>query len=88
MDDQTCKTCAHFHQHYTLEPSRCSPIPCGHCSFPRLKHRKPHTTACKHYLQADIKSLPDREKVLAFLTVDMLQHIMQLSLPPIVEDLE
>ena len=50
MEDPQCKDCKHFRQHYVhfLE-TRLSPIPCGHCVYPRLKHRRPDTPACVHF---------------------------------------
>lgn len=40
-----CGTCAHYHQHYVLGNYQ-KPIPLwyGHCSFPKLKDRRPDET--------------------------------------------
>ena len=45
-----CKNCKHFRLHYVR---RCDgfymSLEYGHCVYPRLKHRQPHTLACVHY---------------------------------------
>lgn len=50
--NNTCNDCQHFRQHYVffLE-TRFDPVPCGHCVYPRLKHRTPNTAACVHFLK-------------------------------------
>lgn len=88
MDRLTCKNCKYFHLHYTLDQRRATPLDCGHCSYPRLKKRRPSEAACVHYTEPLLpKDLPDRKSVLDFLTVDMLKHILELALPPEIEDL-
>lgn len=87
MKTAICKNCAHFHLHYILDEHRATALDCGHCSYPRQKKRRPSDAACVHYTETLLpKDLPDRKRVLDFLTVDMLKHIMELALPPEVED--
>ena len=83
MSNFTCKNCTHFHQHYILSDQHANPIGCGHCSYPRQKKRKPDTPACKHFqAKTGPDPLPNRAEVLHFLTVDAIQRIFQLTLPP------
>lgn len=50
MQEPTCRDCAHFRQHYIhFYKERYEAVPCGHCVFPRLKHRKPDTLACVYF---------------------------------------
>lgn len=50
MEDPTCKDCVHFRQHYVhFYEMRYDKVPCGHCVFPRLKHRTPDTFACAYF---------------------------------------
>ena len=87
MENLTCRQCEHFHIHYILDKHRATPLDCGHCSYPRLKKRRPSEAACIHYSENLMsKDLPDRTGVLDFLTVEMLEYIMGLALPPEVED--
>lgn len=54
MEEPQCKDCKHFRQHYVhfLE-LRYTPVPCGHCVYPRLKHRKPNTFACVYFSEKE-----------------------------------
>ena len=50
MNDPTCQDCKHFRQHYVhIFDEYYHTIPCGHCVYPRLKHRRPDTLACVHF---------------------------------------
>lgn len=49
MEQQTCKTCKHFRQHYIKSGRRYDAINCGHCVRPRLKTRGPLHPACERY---------------------------------------
>ena len=82
MEAVKCKTCQHFHQHYILDRQSCRAVNCGHCTHPGLKHRKPEQPACSLYAPGTGPDLPDRLEVIHYLTVDLLQYILQLELPP------
>lgn len=41
MTNPTCENCAYFIQHYIRRGYRYDKVFCGHCKYPRLKHRKP-----------------------------------------------
>ena len=87
MSEPTCKECSHFHQHYALDQYRAYALACGHCSFPGLKHRQPNKGACKHFAKrSKPPELPDREEVIHFLTKEILQHILDLEIPPELEE--
>lgn len=49
MEDPVCRDCVHFLQHYVASGKGFTRAACGHCVYPRLKHRQPHTLACVHY---------------------------------------
>ena len=82
MENAKCGSCAHFRQHYILDKQSCRAINCGHCSQPRLKHRRPEQAACLHYAPCTDNALPNRREVIHYLTTDFLQYILQLELPP------
>ena len=44
--EQCCSRCKHYIQHYGLNKRHqaCEAINCGHCMYPRIKHRKPLDT--------------------------------------------
>lgn len=83
MECQTCKDCTHFFQHYVLDEQSCTAVNCGHCKYPRLKNRAPHTPACEHFALREAPApYPDRDAVTHFLTTEVLQYILRLELPP------
>lgn len=49
MEQQTCKTCRHFYQHYTRSGNFWASLKQGHCAHPRFKDRLADTPACQHY---------------------------------------
>ena len=51
MKTVQCKDCKHFRQHYIRFGYRYDTAACGHCVYPRLKHRRPDTQACVHFKQ-------------------------------------
>lgn len=87
MADLICKNCVRFRQHYILSEQRCDVTNCGHCVYPRLKHRKPNDKACDNFQdRSNSHDLPDRQQVVRFLTKEILQYILNLKLPPEVEE--
>lgn len=83
MEETYCKYCIHFRQHYIIDEQSCSPVDCGHCTTPRLKKRTPDATGCSHFVRRTCpESLPNRDRVIHFLTEEMLRYIMSLELPP------
>lgn len=82
MNSDICKNCVHYRQHYILDEQRCASVNCGHCVYPRIKHREPHAKACSYYeLRTMPNSLPDQDRVMHFLTTELLQYILSLDLP-------
>ena len=49
MKETYCKDCTHFRQHYIRFGYRYDVVSCGHCVYPRLKHRKPNNETCAHF---------------------------------------
>ena len=86
MDSMCCKVCVYFRQHYILNEQRGTTVNCGHCIYPRIKHRSPESPACGHFeKREDPLSLPDQERVIDYLTTDVLRYILDLKLPPEIE---
>ena len=83
MNNSTCKNCAHYRQHYIIDEQSCTTVDCGHCIYPRIKHRQPRHPACGHYVCRTIPpALPSRERVVHYLTTELPQYILSLDLPP------
>lgn len=49
MDNQMCRDCTHYVQHFVLYRGNYITAWCGHCIHPRLKHRRPDHKACRYY---------------------------------------
>ena len=49
MEEKTCSKCIHVRQHYGRRGDTFREIGCGHCVYPRLKHRKPDTFGCAYF---------------------------------------
>lgn len=86
MEKETCRFCTHFHQHYILDSQRCVTVNCGHCTHPRIKHRKPDTPACEYFQECTDMDLPDRSRVIDFLTTTFLEEILKKALPPEIKE--
>ena len=59
VDAKVCGTCAHYRQHYTLQPSGVfRPLWYGHCHVPRWgKHPRPDET-CPHWTDQERDPVP------------------------------
>ena len=44
MNDQTCRECQHFRQHYTLCDGKLYRVFCGHCTFGKVRTKQPYST--------------------------------------------
>jgi len=63
---QACANCVRWHRHYAAADPACVPYcmppyvptPCGHCTYPRLKHRKENDT-CEHFCA--LNGMPEEE---------------------------
>ena len=72
MNDKTCQTCLHFHQHYTLKCGKLLRVFYGHCVFPTAKPKRPFSKACENYIYC----LPDEDAYAdkKYLTKEMLNN--------------
>ena len=84
MTNETCQTCEHFHQHYSLKDGKITRVFCGHCIFPKVKNKSPFTKACENYIYAppDEDAFADRK----YLTKEMIRHLFEMEVLPSIED--
>jgi len=85
MEQEICQDCEHFKQHYHISGEYAFLINCGHCVCPGLKHRKASAKACERFIKREGLGVPDREQTIRYLTTKVLDRIMALELPPIME---
>ncbi len=84
MEENICRQCRHFRQHYVLDDQTCTAICCGHCVFPRLKNRRPDTPACGHFVAGERELPVSRD----FLTMELLRWVQNLEFPPDIRENE
>ena len=80
MEQHTCKDCAFYYQHYTLDKRRIFRVHCGHCTRLRAKKRVPDAKAC-----ALFELGTSREEAFAskeYLSKELLQYVLGLELLP------
>ena len=84
MTIETCKTCVHFHQHYSLKDGKITRVFCGHCIFPKVRTKYPYTKACENYSYAppDEETFADKK----YLTKEMIRHLFEMEFLPSIED--
>ena len=56
MENKTCADCQHYVQHYIKFMDRFNEVCCGHCVYPRIKSRAPHTHACDKFTEKEQKN--------------------------------
>lgn len=88
MEQEYCRNCVHFKQHYHISGEYGFLIDCGHCVCPGLKHRKATAKACERFVKREKPELPDRKETIHYLTTKVLEYILELELPPIIKEEE
>ena len=80
MTQNNCKTCKHFHQHYTFNEQRIFKVYCGHCSHSKIKKKTPDSKSCENYIQTE----PIEESFVTkeYLSKSLLEYFFKLELLP------
>ena len=86
MDNHSCKTCAHYRQHYTFDQRKIFRVYCGHCTYQKIKTKRPDTKVCEHYLLSESaeKAFVTKE----YLSKALLEYMLELELLPEIYDME
>ena len=82
MNNETCKTCVHFRQHYILTEGRLMQVYFGHCTFSAPQVKRISNKACENYIYAppDEDSFADKK----YLTKEIIRRLFEMEfLPPI-----
>ena len=86
MDNNFCKTCAHYRQHYTFDQHKIFRVYCGHCTYQKVKKKRPDAKACEDYLLSE-----SQEKAFAtkeYLSKALLEYMLKLDLLPEIYEAE
>ena len=86
MDNHCCNTCAHYRRHYSFDRRKIFRVHCGHCTYPRVRTKRPDAKACEHYLLSEPveKAFVTKEYLSKFL----LEYMMNLELLPEIHEIE
>ncbi len=84
MIEKQCNNCQHYLQHYTFDKHRIFRIYCGHCTFSRVRRKRPDTKACENYIpgSAQEEAFVSKE----YLSKELLQYMLSLELLPDIEN--
>ena len=80
MSTDMCNTCAHYRQHYAFDKRHIFRVYCGHCTFLKLKRKKPDSKICENYIPSD----PDETAFATkeYLSKVLLEYVLGLELLP------
>ena len=84
MEENYCKDCQYYLNHYALVENRIIKVHCGHCTFKTPKTKRPNRKACEHFQQG----IQDPEQFVskAYLSKKLLDKVMNMELLPEIEE--
>ena len=84
MEENYCKDCRHYIQHYAFVESRMIQVYCGHCTRKTPKTKRPDRKACEHFERGvkDIEQFVSKE----YLSKKLLDKILSMELLPEIEE--
>lgn len=84
LENNYCKNCIHFRQHYALDRRKIYRVHCGHCMLRNSRKKQPDAAACDSFALA----LPDSDAFATkeYLSKELLQYLLHLELLPSIED--
>ena len=84
MEQNFCKTCVYYRQHYSFDQRKIFQVNCGHCTCKRLKRKRPDAKVCDDYVQKDPEESPFVSK--EYLSKALLEYMLGLELLPEIYD--
>jgi len=85
MHNFICGTCVHYRQHYTFVQCKIYRVYCGHCTYQKVKRKRPDAKACDNY--SHIESAGNTFATKEYLSKALLDYILGLDLLPEICDL-
>ena len=86
MDNHICKFCAHYRQHYTFDQRKIFRVYCGHCTYQKVKTKRPDAKACDYYLWSE--SAEEAFVAKEYLSKALLEYMLKLELLPEIYEIE
>ena len=84
MEEQQCKNCQYYIQHYALDRKKIFRVHYGHCTYLRPKAKRPDAKACKNYIEGT--SREDAFASKEYLSKALVEYMTNLELLPKIED--
>ena len=84
MENNYCKNCKNYYQHYGLDKQKIYRLYCGHCALDVKKRIQPDRKACDAFIGAP----PDEEAFVnkEYLSKELLHYVLGLDLLPEIDD--
>ena len=84
MNENLCKNCQYFVQHYVLGPQKLISVNCGHCIYARTKRKQAHSAACENFTPGP----PPEDGFVSkeYLSKALLQRVLDMELLPEIEN--
>ena len=84
MNENYCKDCHYYLQHYTFDKRKIFRVHCGHCTFAGAKRRKPDSKACENFIPGAAQEDAFASK--EYLSKELLRYALSLDLLPEIGD--
>ena len=84
MEDQRCRNCNFFIQHYALKDGQLFRVHCGHCTFSRVRRKQPDTSVCENYKPGGANE--DAFVTKEYLCKELLSYVLNMELLPDIQD--
>lgn len=82
MEQNMCKDCIYYRQHYTFDQRKIFQVYCGRCTKLSAKKRRPDSKGCEHYVQREFAEDPFVSK--EYLSKALLEYMLKLDLLPVI----
>ncbi len=86
MKQNLCGNCVHYQQHYTFDQRKIFRVFCGHCTYLKVKTKRPYAKGCEHY-QENVCG-EDVFVSKEYLSKKLLEYMLKLDLLPEIYDKE
>lgn len=86
MDNTSCETCVYYRQHYTFDHRKIFRVYCGHCTYQKVKTKRPDAKACENYLLSE--SAENAFVAKEYLSKALLEYMLSLELLPEICEME
>ena len=84
MNENHCKDCCYYLQHYTFDKHKIFRVYCGHCTLDRTRRKQPDAKVCESFIPS-----PPQEAAFVskeYLSKELLQYMLRLELLPEIEE--